>query len=79
MKKPELQPGTYRHYKGDTYEVVDVVWHTEMESWHVLYRAISYTFTDDAGNESLFVRPIVEFTDTLTCNDKNVKRFTYLE
>ena len=39
-KKPEVPPGRYRHYKGNEYEVLDLVRHSETEEWLVLSRAL---------------------------------------
>jgi hypothetical protein len=45
----EPAPGTYRHYKGALYEVVDVARHSETEEWLVVYRALY-------GERGLWVR-----------------------
>ena len=40
-QKPGLEPGTYRHFKGETYEVLDIVrdWNEGVEDgWQVRYR-----------------------------------------
>ena len=34
-----LQPGRYRHYKGQEYEVLGVARHSETEEEYVVYRA----------------------------------------
>ena len=35
-----VQPGLYRHYKGNLYEVLGIVTHSETEELLVLYRAL---------------------------------------
>lgn len=35
-----IQPGRYRHYKGNIYEVVGVAKHSETEEEVVVYRAL---------------------------------------
>ncbi len=38
--KPSIQKGVYRHYKGNLYQVVDVVRHSETLDWLVLYHPL---------------------------------------
>ncbi|WP_286237730.1 DUF1653 domain-containing protein [Neptuniibacter halophilus] len=65
-----LQPGRYRHYKGPEYQVLDLVRHSETEEWLVLYRQCY-------GDESLWVRPLAMFTQTVTLGDgTEALRFT---
>ena len=78
MKKPELKLGMYKHYKGDLYEVLDLVLHTETNEWMVLYKAHSYDFEDEHGLEILFVRPYVMFIEQVTYKEKSLQRFTYI-
>ena len=78
MKKPELQHGIYRHYKGETYQVIDVVLHTETQDWMVLYQAYSYSFQDKQKGEVLFVRPFTMFVETISIKSEVVKRFEYI-
>jgi len=66
--KPALQPGKYRHYKGNDYEVIDVVQHSETEEWLVLYRPLY-------GNSHLWVRPLAMFTESVTVEGQDVPRF----
>lgn len=47
---PSIQKGKYKHYKGQFYEVIDVVRHSEDESFLVLYRPLY-------GEMRLWVRP----------------------
>ena len=61
-------PGTYRHYKGNLYEVLDVARHSETEEWVVVYRALY-------GDRGLWVRPLDMFTGTVVVNAENVPRF----
>lgn len=61
-------PGHYRHYKGNRYEVIDCVRHSETEEWLVLYRALY-------GERGLWVRPLAMFTDTVDTPTGPVARF----
>jgi len=51
-----IVPGTYRHYKGPLYEVMDVARHSETEDWFVVYRALY-------GERGLWIRPLEMFTE----------------
>ena len=61
-------PGTYRHYKGNLYEVVDVATHSETEERLVVYRALY-------GERGLWVRPLAMFTETVEVDGVTVPRF----
>ncbi len=64
-----VTPGTYRHYKGNLYEVVDVATHSETEQQLVVYRALY-------GQRGLWVRPLAMFTETVEVDGVVVPRFT---
>jgi len=63
-----ITPGTYRHYKGNLYEVVDVATHSETEEQLVVYRALY-------GDRGLWVRPLDMFTGTVEVDGVVVPRF----
>lgn len=67
-----VKPGIYRHYKGNEYEVIDTVRHSETEEELVLYRALY-------GERGLWVRPAEMFAETVTIEGKSVPRFAYLK
>jgi len=64
-----ITPGTYRHYKGNLYEVVDVARHSETEEQLVVYRALY-------GERGLWVRPLAMFEETVIVDGVEVPRFT---
>ena len=64
-----ITPGTYRHYKGNLYEVVDVARHSETEEQLVVYRALY-------GERGLWVRPLAMFEETVVVDGVEVPRFT---
>lgn len=66
-----LEPGFYRHYKGQTYEVIGVARHSESMEPLVVYKA-----TYQKEGENLWVRPYAMFTGTLTVEGQTVKRFS---
>ena len=68
----EPTPGTYRHYKGNLYEVVDVATHSETEERLVIYRALY-------GERGLWVRPLEMFTETVEVDGQTVPRFALVD
>ncbi|MDM3872320.1 DUF1653 domain-containing protein [Porticoccus sp. W117] len=68
MGNDSVQPGRYRHYKGNDYEVIGVARHSETEEPLVVYRPCY-------GNRDLWVRPLAMFTETVTVDGKPIPRF----
>ncbi|NMH61420.1 DUF1653 domain-containing protein [Alteromonas ponticola] len=67
-----LQPGLYRHYKGNEYEVLGVARHSETDELVVVYRPCY-------GERTLWVRPLTMFCETVCINDQNIPRFAYIK
>jgi len=63
------EPGRYRHFKGNDYEVIDVARHSETEQWLVVYRPLY-------GERRLWVRPLEMFQDHKDLDGQQVPRFT---
>jgi hypothetical protein len=66
-----LEPGRYRHYKGNEYEVIGVAKHSEDETDLVVYRPLY-------GNRGLWVRPLEMFIEDVELAGKLVARFDYI-
>ncbi|NLS97598.1 MAG: DUF1653 domain-containing protein [Planctomycetaceae bacterium] len=66
-----VQPGRYRHYKGNEYTVVGVARHSETEEELVVYR-------QEYGNHGLWVRPKDMFLESVEVVGKAVPRFEYV-
>ena len=64
----ELQPGFYRHYKGGNYQVIGVARHSETNELLVVYKCLY-------DNESLWVRPLAMFLETVLIDGRTVPRF----
>ncbi|MDP6165854.1 MAG: DUF1653 domain-containing protein [Gammaproteobacteria bacterium] len=71
MTDVTIKPGIYRHFKGNEYQVLDVVKHSETEESLVLYRALY-------GDRGLWVRPLALFAGTKELDGIQTLRFTYL-
>ena len=67
-----VKPGIYRHYKGNDYEVIETVRHSETEEELVLYRALY-------GERGLWVRPVEMFLQRVEVDGASLPRFAYLK
>lgn len=65
-------PGLYRHYKGNLYQVLDTVRHSETLEPLTLYRALY-------GERGLWVRPAAMFAEDVTIDGVRQLRFTRLD
>ena len=68
---PSAAPGLYRHYKGNLYEVIDTVRHSETLEALTLYRALY-------GERGLWVRPAAMFLENVEIDGAVQPRFTRL-
>ncbi len=71
LKPLKIRLGVYQHYKGNEYDVLGVVRHSETLAPMVLYRA-------RYDKRLLWVRPKQMFEGYVTVEGKRVKRFTFL-
>ena len=67
----EIEPGRYRHFKGNEYEGLGVGKHSETLEEYVIYRALY-------GEGGLWVRPASMWNETVERDGKTYKRFTYI-
>lgn len=68
----DFQPGRYRHFKGNEYELLFVARHSETLEEMVVYRALY-------GERGLWVRPASMWNETVERDGKTYKRFTKIE
>ncbi len=68
----DIQPGRYRHFKGNEYEVLGVAKHSETLEEMVVYRALY-------GERGLWVRPAAMWNETVERDGKTYRRFTRIE
>jgi hypothetical protein len=66
-----IEPGRYRHYKGNDYEVIGEARHSETEEPFVVYRALY-------GERGLWIRPRAMFLDTVMIDGSLQPRFRRL-
>jgi ribosomal-protein-alanine N-acetyltransferase len=68
IRSPEVAPGTYRHYKGNHYEVIGIAKHSETLEDVVVYKALY-------GEFGLWVRPASMWSELVEVDGVAVKRF----
>lgn len=66
-----MQPGRYRHYKGNEYVVIGTARHSETLEELVVYR-------QNYSDKGLWVRPKGMFLETIEVEGKSVPRFAYI-
>ena len=67
-----IQPGRYRHYKGQDYEVLGTAKHSETEEEFVVYRALY-------GEQGLWIRPVSMFMEMVVVDGQPCTRFQLLD
>ena len=67
-----IQAGVYRHYKGNSYQVIGIAKHSETEEDLVVYRALYGTF-------GLWVRPLDMFCGKVEMEGEIVPRFKLVD
>tara|TARA_B100001109_G_scaffold67935_1_gene55349 strand:- start:25059 stop:25364 length:306 start_codon:yes stop_codon:yes gene_type:complete len=71
-QQPTITPGIYRHYKGNDYQVLGLVRHSETEEYLVLYKTLY-------GDYSSWVRPYSMFVDEVEVDGHKQPRFRLQE
>ena len=66
-----IQTGMYRHYKGNTYQVLGLAKHSETEEDVVVYRALY-------GECGWWVRPLEIFCEKIEVGGKLIPRFEFI-
>lgn len=67
-----MKLGTYRHFKGNLYQVLHLARHSETEEYLVVYHPIKTP-------EDIWVRPLSMFDETIERDGKLLQRFTFVE
>ncbi|HEY8401980.1 MAG TPA: DUF1653 domain-containing protein [Cytophagaceae bacterium] len=70
----EVKKGFYRHYKGNLYEVIDVVKHSETMEDLVLYKSLA----EGVSKGKLWVRPVHMFLEDISYQGAEMPRFRYI-
>ena len=67
-----IRPGKYRHFKGNEYEVLFLVRHSETEEPMVVYRALY-------GDRDIWVRPASMWNEMIERDGTTFRRFERIE
>ena len=67
-----IQPGLWRHFKGNLYRVIGIALHSETGEEMVVYQ-------QQYGEEGVWVRPLDMFLEMVQVEGKTVPRFRYIE
>ena len=67
-----IQPGIYQHYKGNNYQVIGLVTHSETLKKLVLYKPLY-------GEQALWVRPAAMFQELVEVNNESIPRFRLIK
>jgi hypothetical protein len=68
MEKTIIDPGIYRHFKGNRYEVIGIAKHSETLEEMVVYKALY-------GDGGLWIRPVAMWEEFVEVSGKTVRRF----
>lgn len=71
MSERTIQPGRYRHFKGNLYQVYGTAEHSETGETMVIYKALY-------GDRKVYVRPIDMFTEQVDRNGYRGPRFMFI-
>lgn len=68
-----IELGTYKHYKGNLYEVIALATHSESLEKMVVYKALY-----QKEGENVWVRPLAIFQENVLINGQKTPRFLRL-
>ncbi len=72
MDQSNVEPGIYRHFKGNLYEVMGVARKIDTSEFFVIYKPLY-------GEMQLVARPLEEFTGTVRLGHCDEPRFRRIE
>ncbi len=64
----------YRHYKGDSYEVIGLAIHSNDDIWMVVYKPLY-----ENADAEMFTRPLAEWRSEMEWEGKTVQRFSLIK
>ncbi len=71
----EIKPGIYKHFKGDTIEVIGTALHSETQEGFVIYRHLTGPHKDE---KHYWVRPVSMFNEIVERDGMKKQRFTFI-
>lgn len=73
--EPKLTMGTYKHYKGNLYEVMGLACHSETHEWLVIYKPLY----EHPGMPNIWLRPYDMFVESVNFDNKVLPRFELVD
>jgi len=70
-KRPDLEPGHYRHYKGGEYTVLMIACDEATHKWLVIYEALY----GHPGVPKIWARYYDSFVENVTVDGRSIPRF----
>lgn len=67
-----VEPGFFKHFKGNVYEVMGVGKHSETGEELVVYRGL---YDSPHGYGAIWIRPVAMFLETIERDGKTMRRF----
>lgn len=67
-----VEPGFFKHFKGNIYEVMGVGKHSETGEELVVYRGL---YDSPHGYGAIWIRPVAMFLETIERDGKTMRRF----
>lgn len=64
----------YKHYKGDSYQIVGLAIHSNDDIWMVVYKPLY-----ECADAELFVRPLNEWRNKIIWEGKESERFMLIK
>lgn len=68
---------TFRHFKGKLYKILQIGRHSEDLTLYVVYQALYKT--EAFGDNSVWIRPLTMFVETVTTDGKQIPRFEWIQ
>lgn len=76
MESEKIKSGKYKHYKGDTVEVIGMAVHSETLEEFVAYKHVTGVHS---GEGHYWIRPVKMFLEEIEVDGKKMPRFKALE
>lgn len=74
IANPPSKGEIYKHYKGDSYQVVGLAIHSVDDIWMVIYKPLY-----ECPDAEFFVRPLAEWKTIVSWEGKESERFTLMK
>ena len=67
-----IKKGTYQHFKGNYYQVLNIARHSETEEYMVVYHP-------ENTPDDIWIRPLDMFVQTIERDGKSLERFKFIK